>query len=253
MLSPQHRNLKIGGYHMQFYNIIATINNKLPQDREQADYKSLAESLCEKSETDYQANNKNYYFFTTNIEDYKICFYAIFKINADVTSVFMKFISATELKIKDISVEETTFKRAKITLALAGARKLVNNCNDVLKDFGLDDLYSDYNEELLNGNLTKDSLINKSKVMLFEETILPEIERIYIESPVSRVKGHPVHYLVCCDDQSDQKKFAVFCWKPYMQMKEFRASVFAVLILIYTIEYRILLMTHFTKAVKTAH
>ena len=42
--------------------------------------------------------------------------------------------------------------------------------------------------------------------MLFEETILPEIERIYTESPVKRVKGHPVHYLVCCDDRSDQKE-----------------------------------------------
>ena len=42
--------------------------------------------------------------------------------------------------------------------------------------------------------------------MLFEETVLPEIERIYTESPVSRVKGHPVHYLVCCDDRSNQKK-----------------------------------------------
>lgn len=191
---------------MQFYYIIATVDQKLPQDHEQTDYKLLVENLYEKSETDYQANGKNYYFFTTNLEDDKIRFYAIFKTNADVTSAFMKFISATELKIKDISVEETTLKKAKITLALAGARKLVNNRDDILKDFDLDDLYSDYNEELLNGNLTKDSLINKSKAMLFEETILPEIERIYTESPVKRVKGHPVHYLVCCDDRSEQKE-----------------------------------------------
>lgn len=51
MLSPQHRNLKIGGYHMQFYNIIATVDQKLPQDHEQTDYKLLVENLYEKSET----------------------------------------------------------------------------------------------------------------------------------------------------------------------------------------------------------
>ena len=153
---------------MQFYNIIATVDQKLPQDHEQTDYKLLVENLYEKSETDYQANGKNYYFFTTKLEDDKIRFYAIFKTNADITSAFMKVISATELKIKDISVEETTLRKAKITLALAGERKLVNNRDDILKDFDLDDLYSDYNEELLNGNLTKDSLINKSKAMLFE-------------------------------------------------------------------------------------
>ena len=124
---------------MQFYYIIATVDQKLPQDHEQTDYKLLVENLYEKSETDYQANGKNYYFFTTNLEDDKIRFYAIFKTNADVTSAFMKFISATELKMKDISVEETTLKKAKITLALAGARKLVNNRDDILKDFDLDD------------------------------------------------------------------------------------------------------------------
>ena len=50
---------------MQFYNIIATVDQKLPQDHEQTDYKLLVENLYEKSETDYQANGKNYYFFTT--------------------------------------------------------------------------------------------------------------------------------------------------------------------------------------------
>lgn len=98
---------------MQFYYIIATVDQKLSQDHEQTDYKLLVENLYEKSETDYQANGKNYYFFTTNLEDDKIRFYAIFKTNADVTSAFMKFISATELKMKDIFVEETTLKKLK--------------------------------------------------------------------------------------------------------------------------------------------
>ena len=84
---------------MQFYYIIATVDQKLPQDHEQTDYKLLVENLYEKSETDYQANGKNYYFFTTNLEDDKIRFYAIFKTNADVTSAFMKFIS--EMCIRD--------------------------------------------------------------------------------------------------------------------------------------------------------
>lgn len=48
---------------MQFYYIIATVDQKLPQDHEQTDYKLLVENLYEKSETDYQANGKNYYFF----------------------------------------------------------------------------------------------------------------------------------------------------------------------------------------------
>lgn len=191
---------------MQFYDIIATVDNKLPQNREQADYQLLAEKLYERSENDYHTNNQSHYFFTTGIEDKRIRFIAIFKTNADVTTAFMSFISTAELKIKNVSVEETIFRKAKIILAIAGSKKLINNRDDILKDFDLDDLYSDYNEELLNGNLTEDSLINKSKAMLFEETLIPEIKRIYTESPASRIKGHPVHYLICCDDRSSQEE-----------------------------------------------
>lgn len=191
---------------MQFYDIIATVDHKLPQDHGQDNYKLLVENLYEKSETDYQENSQEHYFFTTNLEDNKIRFHAIFKSNTDVTTAFMAFINTTELKIKDISVKETTYRKTKIILALSRGRKLCNNHDDILKDFGLDDLYSDYNEELLNGNLTKDSLINKSKAMLFEETFLPEMERIYTECPACRIKGHPVHYLVCCDDRNSQEE-----------------------------------------------
>lgn len=191
---------------MQFYHIIATVDHKLPQDYEQRDYKLLAENLYEKSEIDYQANGQNHYFFAVDIDDAQIRFYAIFKTKTDVTTAFITFISATKLKTKDISVEETTFKKTKIILTLAYGRKLVNNRDDILKNFGLEDFYSDCNEELLNGNVTKDSLISTAKAMLFEETILPEIERIYTEIPIARIKGHPVHYLLRCDDQSKQKE-----------------------------------------------
>lgn len=95
---------------MQFYNIIATVDNKLPQNREQADYQLLAEKLYERSENDYHTNNQSHYFFTTGIEDERIRFFAIFKTNADVTTAFMSFISTTELKIKNVSVEETILR-----------------------------------------------------------------------------------------------------------------------------------------------
>lgn len=47
---------------MQFYDIIATVDNKLPQNREQADYQLLAEKLYERSENDYHTNNQSHYF-----------------------------------------------------------------------------------------------------------------------------------------------------------------------------------------------
>lgn len=191
---------------MQFYDIIATVNGKLPQDHNKDDYILLAESLYEKSESNYLKNGKNYYFFANNIYDNRIHFFAVFKTSIDIKAVFMKFISSAELNIKDISIEETTFTRTKLALKISDMRKLIQSSDNILKNFDLDDLYSDFNEELLKENFTKDSLINKSKSMLFEETVIPEIERIYTKSPVSRVKGHPVHYLVFCDNRSNQNE-----------------------------------------------
>lgn len=193
---------------MLFYKINATVDEKevLPNNKNDAEYQSLANTLCIKSEEDYQRCGRTHYFFAINVYDKAINFVAIFKTKADVVSEFENFIKHTELKIKDISLEETLLRPTKIIVELSERRNSFNNCDAIFKDFELDDLYSGYNESLLDGNVAKDDLITKSKAMLLEETLLPEIERVYTESPVSRVKGHPVHYLVCCDNRNSQKE-----------------------------------------------
>lgn len=193
---------------MLFYKIIVTVdgNETLPHNRSDAGYESLVNILNTKSEDDYQRCGHAHYFFATNISDKAINFVAIFKTKVDTVSEFENFIRQTDLKIKDISLEETLLRQTRITVKLAQHRNLFTDSDAIFKGFGINDLYSDYSETLLDGNIAKDDLITKSKAMLLEETLLPEIERIYTESPVSRVKGHPVHYLVCCDDRNKQKE-----------------------------------------------
>lgn len=193
---------------MLFYKITVTVdeNEALPHNRNDAGYESLVNILNMKSEDDYQRCGHAHYFFATSISDKAINFVAIFKTKVDTVSEFENFIRQTDLKIKDISLEETLLRRTRIIVKLAEHKKLFNDSDAIFKEFGLDDLYSDYNEALLDGNAAKDDLITKSKAMLLEETLLPEIERVYTESPVNRVKGHPVHYLVCYEDRDSQKE-----------------------------------------------
>ena len=195
---------------MLFYNIVATVdeNENLPQDCEEAAYKSFIQEFYIKSEEDYRQCGQEHHFFAKGITENEISFLAIFKTKTDVKFEFETFIENTKLKIENISIEETTFKKMKMILKIvySRAQKHFIDIDDILKEFELDDLYSPYSEILLSGEVTKEHLINNSKEKLFEETLFPEIERIYTESPANRVKGHPVHYLVCCEDRSKQKE-----------------------------------------------
>lgn len=193
---------------MQFYNIRVTADEEvnLPQNCDKNLLQSFEEDLCMKSEAYYQQCGRDHYFFGTNISNKTMDFIGIFKTKMDVEIKFKEYLKNSGLKIRKISVEETTLRLTKILLSLSSKRGFVSDKDEILKRFDLDRLCMDYSEELLNRIDTKESLINKSKSKLFEETLIPEIERIYTESPVRGIKGHPVHYLVCSDDCSNRKE-----------------------------------------------
>ena len=44
-----------------------------------------------------------------------------------------------------------------------------------------------------------------TKGLLFEDTVVPEIERIYEGTPNKRTVGHPVHYMLEADDREVRK------------------------------------------------
>lgn len=196
---------------MLFYKINATIdtNENFPQIREQEVYNSFAGTLSEKSESYYQKNNRTHYFFAVTAKEKTITFGAIFQVVLDIENAFISYLKWLSYQPSDLKTEEITFHAEKTLLAMADRNDFIEDDYEILTLFGLDELRGfrlDYNEGMLNGLASKDVLMAKTKQMLMEESLLPEIDRIYAGSAVNQAKGHPVHYFMQSDSSKVQKE-----------------------------------------------
>lgn len=195
---------------MLFYKMNATIdtNENFPQPREQETYCSFAGTLSEKSESYYQKNNRTHYFFAVTSKEKTITFGAIFKEAVDVENTFYSYLEWLSYQPSSIKIEEITFHAEKTLLATADRNEFIEDDYEILELFEIDDLRRqriDYNEILLNHIDSKDKLTARTKRMLMEESLLPEIERIYEGRAANNVQGHPVHYFMNIDSDKVQK------------------------------------------------
>ncbi|MGM9523763.1 MAG: AAA family ATPase [Faecousia sp.] len=193
---------------MLFYTIIASMEEaeEPVQSREAPEDKELAGKLLACSEANYQQNGQNHYFFAKGIKKTRIQFGAVFKSATDVLPAFSDYLQEAGMAAADISIQEISFTAFRVMLSFARAKELIRDDEEVLRRFELDRLRSNYGEALIEGNQTKEELMRQSRAMLCEETLLPELRRIYTKKRRRCVRGHPVHYMICCDDRDSRKE-----------------------------------------------
>lgn len=195
---------------MLFYKILATIdtNENFPQPRDRNAHRSFAGTLSEKSESYYQKNMQTHYFFAVVSKEKTITFGAIFKEALDIKNIFISYLKWLSFESSSIKIEEVTFHAEKSLLTIADRNEFIEDDNKILELFELDDLQRqciDYNEIMLSHIDSKDKLMERTKRMLMEESLLPEIERIYAGRAINSVQGHPVHYFMNIDSDKTQK------------------------------------------------
>lgn len=166
---------------MLFYTIIVSMEEAEEPVRswEAPEDKELAGKLLACSEANYRQNGQYYYFFATGIKRTRIQFGAVFKSATDVLPAFSVYLQEAGMAAVDISIQETAFTAFRVMLKIARAKELIRDDEEVLRRFELDRLRSNYGEALIEGNQTKEALMRQSRAMLCEETLLPELRRIY--------------------------------------------------------------------------
>lgn len=194
---------------MLFYKISARIetNEDFPQPREREMRRTFAGTISEKSESYYQENQRTHYFFAVMYKGKDMTFGAIFKEALDVEALFASYLKWLSYRSSSIKIEEVTFHAERTMLMTAESNDFIENDDEILRLFALDDLrnYHLYEEIMLSRIAPKEELVSKSKQMLMSEFLLPEIERIYAGRAVDNVNGHPVHYFVHIDNSEIQK------------------------------------------------
>lgn len=142
-------------------------------------------------------------FISSAVKDQAIIGVMMTDIEADVKAYVKNFFSFIKLECVDISFEEITVETFKRMIP-NGYHDNFKFDEDLLNDYELDDLFSNYRRSYISENITKSidkkDALSVAKKYLCSDTFEPELKRIFRKNSVGVTKGIPVHYLVQSDN-----------------------------------------------------
>lgn len=196
---------------MFFYRIDTVVKNSefLPQSRDRDASIMFSGMLAEKSESLFQKKQHESYIFGVSAKGDKLTLCAILKNQDNVDNIIRAYENTLKLSFENVDIEEITFKAMFSLLTTADRANFVNDDDEVLSYFDLQPLGRrcniNYGESLIDNSITKEKLLSEASRLLSQESLSPEIERIYTGKTMKSIKGHPVHYMVRCDNSETRK------------------------------------------------
>ena len=197
---------------MLFYQVKALlVDEKWAKENNDRSVKEARKNLIYRKSEDYNSrDNEGVYSFVIELDDDILCGIISYE-SIDVVKAAQSFFKFLGIKTYEPSVNEVKLSLMKIMLGMADHHGYIFDDEDVLEQLGLDKISGrglrgiDYGENLLNDIINKNLLYKTSKRLLAEETLRPELDRIYVGKPNGRAFGHPVHYMIETDDRSTRK------------------------------------------------
>lgn len=173
-----------------------------------------------KSDSFNQKLQRKSYFFVTDASEDTIIIGVISKDSQHIQTWLEEYIKSVGMELKDTRLEEVTFNAIRNMLQRASQRDYIPDDDEVLEQFGLDKLGYRYGrgcrfDEGLIESSSKKEIYATADQLLSNETLIPELDRIYVRKAKSNAAGHPVHYII----QTILiygKKWADFCFRRYM-------------------------------------
>ena len=148
-------------------------------------------------------SNRSCAFISSAVKDQAIIGVMMTDIEADVKAYVKNFFSFIKLECVDISFEEITVETFKRMIP-NGYHDNFKFDEDLLNDYELDDLFSNYRRSYISENITKSidkkDALAVAKKYLCSETFEPELKRIFRKNSVGVTKGIPVHYFIQSDN-----------------------------------------------------
>lgn len=153
-------------------------------------------------------SNKEFCFICEMDEDF-VTFGLIATCPMNLVAFAEKFAKFVGLNAKLSYPEEITFGSMGNLLGSAGRQSYIEDDGEILERFGLDRLNRrrglEFGENLINYKAKKEDLFKAAGIYYMNKTLIPELERIYVDKTHSAM-GHPVHYIVETDDRDTRRE-----------------------------------------------
>ena len=118
---------------------------------------------------------------------------------------YLKFIGCA---LQDLVLTEVTVGSIDQLLRRANANGFIADDDEIKEKYGLDKLYSrhlEFGDNILEDRSRKE-IFECAGRYLFNETFLPELQRIYGTPAPGKIYGHPVHYMIQTDDTDSRRE-----------------------------------------------
>ena len=195
---------------MQFFKIKGTITNENwaeENDNTSQQRKNIRRiaSMSREFNSNLQKQT-DAFLFTTDATGVIMTVCLILKNMANVQNLITKYIEAIGLNVEDLSIEEITLSSMVDMLKDADRGGYIDDDNDILWHFELENLSSRYGRVIEYGETIleerdKEQIYRNAKKYQMKDDLLPELDRIYKGTSRKKFAGHPVHYLIQTDDK----------------------------------------------------
>ena len=195
---------------MQFFKIHGELikSEEANTENEKKVKRELSYRIQTKTAEFNGVNNKEFCFICEIDEDF-VTFGVIATYSINLVAFAEKFAKFVGINAKLSYPEEITFGSMGNLLGSANRQSYIEDDDEILERFGLDRLSRrrglEFGENLINNKAEKEDLFKAARSYYMNETLIPELERIYVDK-IPSAMGHPVHYIVETDDRDTRRE-----------------------------------------------
>ena len=195
---------------MFFYKLVGVCEQMVDQEDRQA-RRELAHKISADTVM-FNDQDGDVFLFVSEISGNLLTVGVIAKYCINPIEEIKKFAQAAELDIQDVVADEVTINKMENLLGAANRHDYIDDDDEIMEQFELDKITGRmtrgllYGENLTRAEVTQEELLATANKYFMTETLVPEIERIFAGRKSAHAFGHPVHYIVECDDRDTRRE-----------------------------------------------
>lgn len=197
---------------MLFYKVEGMLNGNGTEGEEgRRAQRENARKILVKTEGFNQKRNGEVFCFIAESSDGLVTAGMIICCAEPAEAVLKAFLKHIDCPLESISIAETTIFGIQQLLSRADRFDFIDDDEEIIERYGIDKITGRRGRGIQFGEnmvevLNRKEIFTGAQRYLMNETLLPELERIYAAVPAVRPLGHPVHYMVRTDDMDTRRE-----------------------------------------------
>lgn len=190
---------------MQFYKINGRIkSSEIKIEKEHYKARDHAQNIYEKTDLFNERNFNNACCFVSDLSENELTIGAIMEQSSSPYQIVSKYLRTLGICFASIEINEITLNQFCNVLRCADRGNYIEQ-DKLMNSLGLDLLFDRrqgicFGEKILEGG-QKEKIYKLASGLYADNTLIPELDRIYAKKLKKPPLGHPVHYFVEAEDR----------------------------------------------------